>query len=121
MIESPSAGLEVYPLTSSGGHGALFDADTTAADSALAALAAPVLVLDEIDAGTGARLGGSVGRMLHGIAAGSGQVLCVSHVPQVRAVGCDAGGGVLLPRKPDKPDNLAEHPGDACGEACGDA
>ena len=85
MVESPSAaGLELYPLTSSRGRGAMFDAeDTSAADRALAALAAPVLVLDEIDAGTGARLGGSVGRMLHGIAAASGQVLCVSHVPQV--------------------------------------
>eukprot|EP00892_Ulva_mutabilis_P003781 jgi/Ulvmu1/1775/UM118_0015.1 len=85
MVESQAAGLELYPLTGSGGREALFDADTAEADSALAALAAPVVVLDEIDAGTGARLGGSVGRMLHGIAAASGQVLCVSHVPQVAA------------------------------------
>eukprot|EP00884_Botryococcus_braunii_P022424 jgi/Botrbrau1/8866/Bobra.50_2s0023.2 len=48
----------------------------------------PVLILDEVDAGMGARLGNKVGRLLQRIAtpaSGVGQVLCVSHLPQVAA------------------------------------
>lgn len=98
LIESPTAALELYPLAAAGGgRAALFDGDTTEADRALAALAAPILVLDEIDAGTGARLGGSVGRMLHSVAANSGQVLCVSHVPQVCSAPMHARAHICAP------------------------
>ena len=84
MVEraSASGGVEVYPMSGA----ATFDAeDTAAADPELAALQTPIMVLDEIDAGIGPRLGASVGRMLHAMAAG-GQTLCVSHVPQVLAL-----------------------------------
>lgn len=50
---------------------------------------APILVLDELDSGVGGRLGQPVAQMLRRMAApGSGaasQILCVSHLPQVRA------------------------------------
>jgi DNA repair ATPase RecN len=68
------------------GGAAAFDGDTAAAERALGALASPVLVLDEVDAGTGARLGASVAQLLLRLAASCGQVLCVTHVPQVRGV-----------------------------------
>lgn len=76
-------GMSVYPLSGAADFDAP-DADTADADAALAALQTPVMVLDEIDAGLGPRLGASVGRMLHAMARG-GQTLCVSHLPQVRA------------------------------------
>jgi hypothetical protein len=88
MVEHASSaggrsGVQVYPMSGAGA----FDAeDTSAADSELAALQTPVMVLDEIDAGIGPRLGSSIGRMLHAMATG-GQTLCVSHVPQVRLLG----------------------------------
>lgn len=49
----------------------------------------PVLVLDELDTGVGGRLGQRVGalmeRMCRGPGAPCGQLLCVSHLPQVAA------------------------------------
>lgn len=48
----------------------------------------PVLVLDELDSGMGARLGSSVGAMLVRMTAGArpptSQVIAVTHLPQVR-------------------------------------
>jgi DNA repair protein RecN (Recombination protein N) len=44
----------------------------------------PTLIFDEIDAGIGGRLGATVGRKLWG-SAGTHQVLCVTHMPQVAA------------------------------------
>lgn len=89
MVEpqSPAAGggAGVYPM----GDTAEFDGDTSVHESELAALQTPIMVLDEIDAGIGPRLGTSIGRMLHGMSAG-GQTLCVSHVPQVRTLPCRA-------------------------------
>ena len=81
---SVQGGMQVYPMS---GASTFDSADTSTADSALAALSTPVMVLDEIDAGIGPRLGSSVGRMLHAMAAG-GQTLCVSHVPQARTPCC---------------------------------
>ena len=79
-----SSGARVFPMSGA----STFDAaDTAAADDALAALQTPVMVLDEIDAGLGPRLGASIGRMLHSMSSG-GQTLCVSHVPQVRSRRC---------------------------------
>lgn len=52
----------------------------------------PVLVLDELDAGVGSRLGAPIGRLLQRLVAGreptASQVLVVTHTPQVSAVGC---------------------------------
>jgi len=42
----------------------------------------PCLVFDEVDAGIGGAVAEMVGRKLHALAA-SGQVLCVTHLPQV--------------------------------------
>jgi DNA repair protein RecN (Recombination protein N) len=42
----------------------------------------PCLVFDEVDAGVGGAVAEMVGRQLHALAA-SGQVLCVTHLPQV--------------------------------------
>jgi DNA repair ATPase RecN len=67
----------------------------TAATSAAGSNAAaggppPVLVLDELDAGVGSRLGAPIGRLLQKLVAGAGptasQVLVVTHTPQVGAV-----------------------------------
>ena len=55
------------------------------------AAGAPIMVLDELDSGVGGRLGGAVGALLRRMTLSSGngkgaaaQVLCVSHLPQVR-------------------------------------
>ena len=40
------------------------------------------MIMDEIDSGLGSRLGTSVGRMLRSMA--SSQILCISHLAQVR-------------------------------------
>ena len=43
------------------------------------------MVLDELDSGIGSRLGAVMGRLLQRMAATSvSQLLCVSHLPQVR-------------------------------------
>ena len=78
-----AGGAALYPWSTVHGGAAEFDGDTGVAERALGALASPVLVLDEVDAGTGARLGASVAQLLRRVATSSGQVLCVSHVPQV--------------------------------------
>ena len=52
--------------------------------SVLAADSAPALVFDEIDAGVGGRTGDVVGRNLWALAR-RGQVLCVTHLPQIAA------------------------------------
>jgi DNA repair protein RecN (Recombination protein N) len=44
----------------------------------------PCLVFDEVDAGVGGAVAEMVGRQLHALAV-SGQVLCVTHLPQVAA------------------------------------
>lgn len=42
------------------------------------------MVLDELDSGVGARLGGVMGRLLQRMAATSlSQLLCITHLPQV--------------------------------------
>lgn len=61
-----------------------FDGDTADLDGELAALGAPVIILDEIDAGVGSRLGLAMARMLRAMAR-HGQILAVSHVPQARS------------------------------------
>ena len=46
----------------------------------------PVLVFDEVDANVGGEIGRVVGRELAGIANGH-QVFCITHLPQVAALG----------------------------------
>ncbi len=47
--------------------------------------ASPIMILDELDSGIGTRLGTVMGRLLQRMAATSvPQLLCVSHLPQVR-------------------------------------
>ena len=48
------------------------------------AAAVPTLVFDEVDVGVGGRVAAQVGRKLQALA-GSRQVLCVTHMPQVAA------------------------------------
>ncbi|MGY8692962.1 MAG: hypothetical protein ACKVGW_02030, partial [Verrucomicrobiia bacterium] len=46
----------------------------------------PVLVFDEVDANVGGEIGRIVGDRLRGIA-GSHQVICITHLPQVASLG----------------------------------
>jgi len=77
-VQALDGSRQLYPLSGA----PVFDSDTGAWDAQLAALGTPVMVLDEIDAGVGARLGGAMATVLHALAQ-SGQILCVSHVAQV--------------------------------------
>ena len=52
--------------------------------AAIEALRLPCLVFDEVDAGVGGAVAEIVGRQLHSLAS-HGQVLCVTHLPQVAA------------------------------------
>lgn len=45
---------------------------------------APTLIFDEVDAGIGGAVGSAVGRKLAGLAQ-EGQVLCITHLPQIAA------------------------------------
>lgn len=46
----------------------------------------PVLVFDEVDANVGGEMGNAIGRKLK-VLAGARQVLCITHLPQVAAMG----------------------------------
>lgn len=46
----------------------------------------PVLVFDEVDANVGGEMGNAIGRKLK-VLAGSRQVICITHLPQVAAMG----------------------------------
>lgn len=63
-------------------------ADVEQQEDVRQAMGSPILVLDELDSGVGARLGQPVGKMLARMAAsgstGPAQILCISHLPQVR-------------------------------------
>jgi hypothetical protein len=120
LAAGPSEPLRPLADVASGGEGArvmlaLKAAAAAVAGSSTAATAAagssdgrnaaaggppPVLVLDELDAGVGSRLGAPVGRLLQKLVAGAGptasQVLVVTHTPQVgTAQGEEGGGGEL--------------------------
>jgi hypothetical protein len=94
MIEDTCGHSGIFPLSGGGAADATagratFDGDTSDFDGELSALGTPVVILDEIDAGVGARLGHRMARMLHAMARG-GQILAVSHVPQARRRFCVA-------------------------------
>jgi hypothetical protein len=70
-----------------GGAGSLSSASTYCSSSSIGA---PVLILDELDSSIGARLGSVVGRILRRMCSSkprpaSGQIICVTHLPQVGA------------------------------------
>ncbi len=69
---------------------AIEDAATAIEDAATAIEdAAPIMVLDELDSGIGARLGTVTGRLLQRMAATSvSQLLCITHLPQVDHCPC---------------------------------
>jgi len=72
--------LMAAPLFAMDGGGSVAEAGAPTAS------AAPILVLDEIDSGIGSRLGASVGSLLRRMAGGpggAGQILCITHLPQV--------------------------------------
>ena len=79
-----AAGSAAPPADPAAAAGVGGQAATADPGSCSAALGSPLLVLDEIDSGVGSRLGQPVGRVLRQIAGSAvGQVLCVSHLPQV--------------------------------------
>jgi hypothetical protein len=75
-------------------------AGSSSSGDGLVSVGPPVLVMDELDAGLGSRLGEPVGRLLAGlVGAGDGnkhraacQVLMVTHTPQVGAAGSGSDG-----------------------------
>ena len=89
--------------SSSGGSGGAADGSAAAASaasssstasspasSAASSSSSQIMVLDEIDSGIGSRLGAPIGRILRRMAGPAGlrvgQILCVSHLPQVGAL-----------------------------------
>lgn len=89
ILIAPNRGEEPKPLTrvASGGElsriqlaiaAAMFRRRSTAGGT--------TLVFDEIDTGVGGRVAEAIGRKLQELAAGS-QVLCVTHLPQIAALG----------------------------------
>jgi DNA repair protein RecN (Recombination protein N) len=86
FLVSFNAGEELRPLerVASGGETARF---LLALKSVLAeADATPTLIFDEVDVGVGGRHGGVVGERLRSLAA-SHQVIAITHLPQVAALG----------------------------------
>jgi DNA repair protein RecN (Recombination protein N) len=84
VAPNPGEGLKPLAKIASGGEmsrlmlalkNVLAQADTT-----------PTLIFDEIDQGIGGRIGGVVGEKLWRLA-GSHQVLCITHLPQLAAFG----------------------------------
>lgn len=82
----PNAGQDLLPLDqiASGGEAARV---MLALKTVLAAVdRTPVLVFDEVDANVGGEIGAQVGRELAALGKGH-QVFCVTHLPQVAALG----------------------------------
>ena len=89
--DSEAAGSAAAAEAGSGAAAAGGDAAAAAAEEAARAGSSQILVLDEIDSGIGSRLGQPVGRILRRMAAPGGglsvgQILVVSHLPQVGEV-----------------------------------
>ena len=84
--DSPNAGQDLLPLDqiASSGEAARV---MLALKTVLAAVdRTPVLVFDEVDANVGGEIGAQVGRELAALGKGH-QVFCVTHLPQVAALG----------------------------------
>jgi DNA repair protein RecN (Recombination protein N) len=83
---APNAGEPARPLRAIASSGEISRV-MLATKTVLAAVdCIPVLVFDEIDANVGGEMGTAIGRKLARIA-GSRQVLCITHLPQVAAQG----------------------------------
>jgi DNA repair protein RecN (Recombination protein N) len=94
---APNAGLPAGPLrdVASGGElsrvmlallSVAHGGERTTGDPAEPAASTPLLVFDEIDAGVGGHTARAVGEHLRALARGR-QVLCITHLPQVAALG----------------------------------
>ena len=91
MLALKAAAAAVAAASSSAaaaGSSAATAGSNAAAVAAVGGGPPPVLVLDELDAGVGSRLGAPVGRLLQRLVGGqqptASQVLVVTHTPQVR-------------------------------------
>jgi len=93
LLISPSAGLPARPVREIASGGELSRVMLALLSVAHADRGAggtdqaeqPLLVFDEIDAGTGGHTARAVGRHLRSLAAGR-QILCITHLPQVAAL-----------------------------------
>ena len=79
---SANPGQPPRPLAKVASGGELSRISLALQVAAVEAAHLPCLVFDEVDAGVGGAVAEMVGRQLHALAA-RGQVLCVTHLPQV--------------------------------------
>ena len=82
FLVSANPGQPARPLARTASGGELSRISLALQVATLDAAHLPCLVFDEVDAGVGGAVAEMVGRQLRGLAA-SGQVLCVTHLPQV--------------------------------------
>ena len=86
LLFSPNVGEPLKPLSKVASSGELARV-MLALKTILANVdSVPVLVFDEVDANVGGEIGKMVGQRLKGIAANH-QVICITHLPQVAALG----------------------------------
>ena len=81
-LVSANPGQPPRPLAKVASGGELSRISLALQVAAVEAAHLPCLVFDEVDAGVGGAVAEMVGRQLHALA-GRGQVLCVTHLPQV--------------------------------------
>ncbi|MGI9246855.1 MAG: DNA repair protein RecN [Steroidobacteraceae bacterium] len=84
FLVSANPGQPPRPLAKVASGGELSRISLALQVAAVEAAHLPCLVFDEVDAGVGGAVAEMVGRQLHALA-GKGQVLCVTHLPQVAA------------------------------------
>jgi DNA repair protein RecN (Recombination protein N) len=84
FLVSANPGQPARPLAKVASGGELSRISLALQVAALEATHLPCLVFDEVDTGVGGAVAEMVGRQLRSLA-GSGQVLCVTHLPQVAA------------------------------------
>jgi DNA repair protein RecN (Recombination protein N) len=82
FLVSANPGQPPRPLARVASGGELSRISLALQVAAVEATHLPCLVFDEVDAGVGGAVAEMVGRQLHALA-GRGQVLCVTHLPQV--------------------------------------
>jgi DNA repair protein RecN (Recombination protein N) len=82
FLVSANPGQPPRPLAKVASGGELSRISLALQVAAVAAAHLPCLVFDEVDAGVGGAVAEMVGRQLHALAV-RGQVLCVTHLPQV--------------------------------------
>jgi len=82
FLVSANPGQPPRPLAKVASGGELSRISLALQVAAVEATHLPCLVFDEVDAGVGGAVAEMVGRQLHELA-GKGQVLCVTHLPQV--------------------------------------